>query len=78
MANVACIRFVAFFCGLLGVIFLITAIPTHHWYHARPYGTNSTNVSGIHTDTIYGGIFEDCQIMSDSSYSCRSTHGGSK
>jgi hypothetical protein len=71
MANVAAIRFVAFFCGLLGVIFLITAIPTHHWYHAKPY--NATNTPhGFHTEEIYGGIFENCHTSSDGSYSCKS------
>ncbi|XP_066933119.1 protein NKG7-like [Clytia hemisphaerica] len=76
MANVAAIRFFAFFCGLLGVIFLITALPTHHWYHARPYGSNETVVpESLHVKTIYGGIFEDCREMSDGSYSCHTTHG---
>lgn len=78
MANVALIRFFAFFCGLLGVIFLITATPTHHWYHARPYGTNSTNHTapkGVHVEEIYGGIFEDCKQFSDNSYTCISQKG---
>ena len=75
MANIAAIRFIAFFAGLLGVIFLIVALPTHHWYHSRPYGTNETSITGLHVETIYGGIFEDCSKMSDGSYSCRTTHG---
>ena len=75
MANIAAIRFIAFFAGLLGVIFLIVALPTHHWYHHRPYGTNETAITGLHVEEVYGGIFEKCEKMSDSSYSCRATNG---
>lgn len=78
MANVAAIRFIAFFAGLLGVIFLIIALPTHHWYHYTPNSnsTSSTPSSGSpHVQTVYGGIFEDCRLMTDDSYYCRATHG---
>jgi len=68
MASVGAIRFFGFFFGILAILFLIIATPTHHWYHAE-------TVSGNTTRHFYGGIFEDCTSVGDSRYTCVSSSG---
>lgn len=70
--DVAAIRFCAFLLGLLGLLFLLIATPTHHWFHdSSPKGPGS-NV----TQESYGGIFETCDTHTGSSgYYCHDTKG---
>ena len=78
MANTGLIRFVAFAFGVLALLFLIIATPTHNWYVG--YLSNSTNNGTVEdrTGDIYGGIFEDCYMRKDKSYTCRTQEGGGK
>ena len=78
MANTGLIRFVAFVFGVLALLFLIIATPTHNWYVG--YLSNSTNNETMEdrTGDIYGGIFEDCYVRKDKSYTCRTQEAGGK
>lgn len=79
MANTGLIRFVAFVFGVLALLFLIIATPTHNWYVGYLEASNSTNGSTEdRTGDIYGGIFEDCYVRNDDSYTCRTQEAGGK
>lgn len=79
MANTGLIRFVAFVFGVLALLFLIIATPTHNWYVGYLEASNSTNGSTEdRTGDIYGGIFEDCYVRNDDSYTYRTQEAGGK
>ena len=53
-------RLLAFIAGLFGLLFLVIATPTHHWF---TFQTKSN-------ETTYGGIWENCKQFPDGLYSC--------
>jgi len=66
MANVAAVRFASFFFGILALLFLIIAVPTHNWYTGdKDIPSNGTE----NVREIYGGIFEDC-FLNGETYTC--------
>lgn len=61
--NVGLCRLFAFIFGFAGVLFLVLATPTHHWFVFK-FKNN---------DTIYGGIWENCRQDNDGMYTCLPT-----
>ncbi|XP_065060983.1 peripheral myelin protein 22-like [Rhopilema esculentum] len=58
--SVGLARLFAFIFGFSGLLFIIVATPTHHWFVYKMKNN----------DTIYGGIWENCRQDTDGMYSC--------